>query len=111
MGCQPFKRFLKHTLLCYKDGFLNWVLRELPGGPAVRTWCFHCHGPGSIPGQGTKIPEAVWYGQKKFKNQNKRNKKPLCPSHELYKNKHFHVDKCRAKSLVVIVPRPTGALL
>ena len=22
----------------------------------VRTWCFHCCGPGSIPGQGTKIP-------------------------------------------------------
>ena len=26
---------------------------EFPGGPVVRTWCFHCHGPGSIPGQGT----------------------------------------------------------
>ena len=24
----------------------------------VRTWCFHCRGPGSIPGQGTKILQA-----------------------------------------------------
>ena len=25
----------------------------------VRTWCFHCQGPGSNPGQGTKIPQAT----------------------------------------------------
>ena len=24
-------------------------------------------GPGSIPGRGTKIPQATWYGQKKKK--------------------------------------------
>ena len=30
--------------------------REFPGGPVVRTRRFHCRGPGSIPGQGTKIP-------------------------------------------------------
>ena len=28
---------------------------EFPGNPVVRTWCFHCHGLGSIPGQETKI--------------------------------------------------------
>lgn len=28
---------------------------EFPGGPVVRAWHFHCHGPGLIPGQGTKI--------------------------------------------------------
>ena len=27
--------------------------------------CFHCHGPDSIPGRGTKIPQAAWRGQKK----------------------------------------------
>ena len=35
------------------------VLREFPEGPVVRTWCFHCRGPGSIPGQGTKILRAA----------------------------------------------------
>ena len=31
----------------------------------VGTWCFHCCGPGSIPGQGTKILQAVQCGQKR----------------------------------------------
>ena len=38
----------------------------------VRTWHFHCHGPGSIPGQGTKIPQAAQHGQKKKKGSLKR---------------------------------------
>ena len=38
--------------------------REFPGGPVVRTRCFHCCGPGSTPGQRTKITQATWYGQK-----------------------------------------------
>ena len=38
---------------------------EFPGGPVVRTWRFHCRGPGSIPGQGTKIQQATQHGQKK----------------------------------------------
>ena len=36
---------------------------EVPGGPVVRTWCFHCQGPDSIPGRGSKIPQAAWHGQ------------------------------------------------
>ena len=39
--------------------------REFPGGPVVRTWCFHCCGLGSMPGQGTEILQATWHGQKK----------------------------------------------
>ena len=39
------------------------LLWEFPGGPMVRTWRFHCCGTGSIPGRGTKIPQA---GQKKI---------------------------------------------
>ena len=31
---------------------------EFPGGPVVRTPCFHCYDLGSIPGQGTQIPQA-----------------------------------------------------
>ena len=57
-------------------GAPNRGRREFPGGPVVRTQCFHCRGPGSIPGQGTKIPKAVLQGQKnKNKNKTKQNKK------------------------------------
>ena len=38
----------------------NWV-KEFPGSPVVRTHGFHCQGPGSIPGQRTKIPQIVQY--------------------------------------------------
>ena len=32
---------------------------EFPGSPVVKTQHFHCRGPGSIPGLGTKIPQAA----------------------------------------------------
>ena len=32
--------------------------QEFPGSPVVRTQSFYCHGLGSTPGQGTKIPQA-----------------------------------------------------
>ena len=38
----------------------------------VRTRCFHCWGLGSIPGQGTKIPQAVWHGKKERKKERKK---------------------------------------
>ena len=44
--------------------FLSKVLGEFPGGLSVRTRFFHCHGPGSSPGQGTKILQAVQHGRK-----------------------------------------------
>ena len=31
---------------------------EFPGDLVVRTWRFHCQGPGSTPGRGPKIPQA-----------------------------------------------------
>ena len=39
-------------------------LGEFPGGLVVRTRHFPCCGPASIPAWGTKIPQAVWHGQK-----------------------------------------------
>ena len=36
--------------------------RDFPGRPVVRTLRFHCLG--SIPGRGTKIPQAMWHGNK-----------------------------------------------
>ena len=42
-------------------------MREFPGSPVVRTQDFHCRGPqfySSIPGGGTKIPQAMRCSQK-----------------------------------------------
>ena len=48
---------LKSTSRMVLDG-------EFPGGPGVRTWHFHCWGPGF---EGTRILQAQQYGQKKKK--------------------------------------------
>ena len=49
-----------------------------PGGPVVRTPHFHCRGPGSIPGQGTKILQAERRGKKKKK---KSSRQPTANNH------------------------------
>ena len=47
--------------------------REFPGCPMVRTRAVTTKGMGSIPGWGTKVPQAVRHSQMK-------KKKPLCLS-------------------------------
>ena len=42
-----------------------FCLREFHGSPVVRIQHFDCRDPGLIPGQGTKIPQAMWHGQNK----------------------------------------------
>ena len=38
---------------------------DFPGGPVVKTLSFHCSGgSSSVPGQGTKIPQALQFSQK-----------------------------------------------
>ena len=37
----------------------NKVPWEFPSGLVVRTWCFHCRGLGSIPGQEAQILQAT----------------------------------------------------
>ena len=56
-------------------------MREFPHSPVVRTWHFHFHGLSSIPGWGTKIPQAAWRGQKK----NKKQKKTECNKYQGFK--------------------------
>ena len=51
------------------DQRLQQSLKAPETGCSQVALCFHCQGPGSIPGQGTKIPEALWCGQKKKKNE------------------------------------------
>ena len=58
----------------------NWNFREFPGSPVVRTWHFHCQGLGLIPGQGTKILQAEWHGQKKKKEFHRDRKGHILPS-------------------------------
>ena len=41
--------------------------REFPNGPVIRTLEFSLQGLGSIPSQGTKIPQVAQYSQKKKK--------------------------------------------
>ena len=48
---------------------LKWFkkLREFPGDPAIKTLCFCWRGPSSVPGQKTKIPQAMRGSPKKRK--------------------------------------------
>ena len=53
---------------------LPWLFKtvfwwEFPDAPVIRTLDCHCCGLGLIPGQGTKIPQAVQQGQKKKENK------------------------------------------
>ena len=41
------------------------VILDFHGSPVVKTLPSNAEGTGLIPGQGTKIPQAVWYGKKK----------------------------------------------
>lgn len=50
---------------------------KLLGIPVVRTPHSHFQEPGSVPGQGTTIPKAMWHYQKKKKKENYfRGKEP-----------------------------------
>ena len=49
-----------------------FYLKNEPSGNSLAIQWLGLHalpaeGPGSIPGQGTKIPQAVWWGQEKKK--------------------------------------------
>ena len=48
-----------------KNGQIKRISGEFPGGPVARTLYSQSKVPGSIPGQGTKIPHVMWCGQKK----------------------------------------------
>ena len=73
---QRWESLLNHKdQLCFLSSdtnngtFLKIAFGEFPGGLVVRILGFHCHGLGSIPGQGTEIPQATWCGQKKRKKK------------------------------------------
>ena len=45
------RSWLGHFIGDEAGGSLKIRVREFPGGPAVRTWRFHCRSLGSIPGR------------------------------------------------------------
>ena len=45
-------------------GVKKWGNWEFSDSVVVRTQYFHCWGPGSIPGWGTKIPKIAGHGEK-----------------------------------------------
>ena len=47
---------------------LNELLWDFPGGPVIRTQCFHCRVLVLILGRGIKILQAVRHSQRKRKN-------------------------------------------
>ena len=47
------------------------TLWEFPGGAVIRTQRFHCCGPGSVSGHGTKVLKAAWWGKKKKKKNHR----------------------------------------
>ena len=51
------------------------MLWEFPAYLVVRIPDFHCCGPGSIPGWGTEIPQAMQHGQKRKKKKRERKLK------------------------------------
>ena len=57
--CIEFGNDSKESSYNLKKFFFNNCL-EFPDGPVVRTLLFHCGGPGSVPGQRTKILQAMW---------------------------------------------------
>ena len=61
-SCWPGLQVLASSVFVSRDLLLN-----VPCGPVVRSWRFHCWGLSSIPGQGVKIPQGVWPGQQKEK--------------------------------------------
>ena len=61
-------------LTCFKLGsggvwsqFLKDGSGDFPDGPVIKTHVSNAGDVGLIPGRGTKIPHAEWYGQKKKK--------------------------------------------
>ena len=66
----PGPAFLTHSQINISN--LNcpkWSLRTSLSVQWLGLCPFTAEGPGSIPGRGTKIPQALWYGKKKKKKK------------------------------------------
>ena len=64
LGCFHILDTVNNTATKMEIKIYLW---EFPGGLMVRILGFHCHGPGSIPGWETEIPQAMQCSHKKKK--------------------------------------------
>jgi len=51
--------------------------REFPCDLIIRVPDFHCHGPGSIAGQGTKILQAMRLSHRKRRHSKEKNQQKI----------------------------------
>ena len=87
---------IKNENVHYREGILKKTQRrEFPGGLVVKTRHFHCRGSGSIPDQGTKIPQATWHNKKK-KPQSKTTMRHInsTSGYIPQKSKHTNSKRC-----------------
>ena len=63
------------SIICQLRAFkeINWVGRDFPDGPVVKTLLSKAGGVSSIPGQGAKIPHTSWPKKKKTQKTGNRN--------------------------------------
>ena len=70
--------FLSDMLHIWAEAFMTYEARtkawDIPGGPVVNTSPSSAGGEGSIPGQETKIPHALWPQNQNVKQQQNCNK-------------------------------------
>ena len=74
--------FLKDLYLCHieekkEKNFRNHI-KDIPTSPVVKTSLSSTGGAGSIPGQGPKIPHALWCGQKILRKERKPHQRITC---------------------------------
>ena len=65
--CEAFNRTVKLNRTVKRCDF-NFVFRDFPGGPVVKTLPSNAGDVSLILGWGAKIPHAMWCSQKKKKN-------------------------------------------
>ena len=81
--------------------------KECLGGSVVRTQCLHCRGPGLIPVQGTKIPQAMQCSQKKKKEKKKEVEHLHLFTYSLFQCISFCVPTKRIHRLYVVLSNLT----
>ena len=92
-GASSYLAYIDQSPACLDLKKKNQLLFKIsmqgsPCGPVVQTRCFPCWDLGSIPGWGTKIPQAAWQGQKQNKKQHKVDFVRVCA--QLYEYYHMY---------------------
>ena len=76
--------------ICLADPIIKTQLEGIPWWPSGRILLFHCRGPGCIPDQGTRIPQALWCGKKRKKRKKDSWKHSTDLGSDFSKRGHIH---------------------